>query len=786
VKTKIYLLAICCLLISNIPAQKSTKKNKAEVTEEIKPASVPGKELYFKADPKMDQFINNLLSKMTLDEKIGQLNLPSSGDFVTGEAKSSDIGKKVEEGKVGGLFNIKGVEKIRDIQKVAVEKSRLKIPMIFGMDVIHGYETTFPIPLGLASSWDMKLIEQSAQIAAQEATADGICWTFSPMVDISRDPRWGRVAEGSGEDVYLGSQIAKAMVHGYQGNDLSDKNTMMSCVKHYALYGAVEAGRDYNTVDMSRIRMYNEYLPTYKAAIDAGAGSVMASFNEVDGIPATANRWLLTDVLRNQWGFQGFTVTDFTGINEMVNHGIGDLQHVSALALKAGIDMDMVGEGFLTTLKKSLNEGKVTQAEIDQAVRLILEAKYRLGLFDNPYKYCDVKRAKTEIYTQQNRSIARSISSQSMVLLKNANELLPLKKGGTVALIGPLGDNPENLPGTWSVAAKHSETISLLRGLKETMGDKVSFMYAKGSNFEYNAELEARSAMFGKNSYRDNRPVEQIIKEAVEIAKKADVIVAALGEASEMSGECSSRSDIGIPQAQKDLLVELKKTGKPIVLVLFTGRPLVLNQETEIADAILNVWFPGSEAGYAISDVLFGKVNPSGKLPMSFPRSVGQIPLYYNYKNTGRPESEEDKFEKFKSVYLDIPNSPLYPFGYGLSYTTFNYSDISLNSSKLQGDQTLKASVTLTNTGKYDGSEIVQLYIRDVIGSITRPVKELKGFQKIMLKTGESKTVTFDITPEDLKFYNSDLKYDWESGDFEIKIGGNSKDLKTASINWVK
>ena len=785
-KTKIYLLAICCLLISNIPAQKSTKKNKAEVTEEIKPASVPGKELYFKADPKMDQFINNLLSKMTLDEKIGQLNLPSSGDFVTGEAKSSDIGKKVEEGKVGGLFNIKGVEKIRDIQKVAVEKSRLKIPMIFGMDVIHGYETTFPIPLGLASSWDMKLIEQSAQIAAQEATADGICWTFSPMVDISRDPRWGRVAEGSGEDVYLGSQIAKAMVHGYQGNDLSDKNTMMSCVKHYALYGAVEAGRDYNTVDMSRIRMYNEYLPTYKAAIDAGAGSVMASFNEVDGIPATANRWLLTDVLRNQWGFQGFTVTDFTGINEMVNHGIGDLQHVSALALKAGIDMDMVGEGFLTTLKKSLNEGKVTQAEIDQAVRLILEAKYRLGLFDNPYKYCDVKRAKTEIYTQQNRSIARSISSQSMVLLKNANELLPLKKGGTVALIGPLGDNPENLPGTWSVAAKHSETISLLRGLKETMGDKVSFMYAKGSNFEYNAELEARSAMFGKNSYRDNRPVEQIIKEAVEVAKKADVIVAALGEASEMSGECSSRSDIGIPQAQKDLLVELKKTGKPIVLVLFTGRPLVLNQETEIADAILNVWFPGSEAGYAISDVLFGKVNPSGKLPMSFPRSVGQIPLYYNYKNTGRPESEEDKFEKFKSVYLDIPNSPLYPFGYGLSYTTFNYSDISLNSSKLQGDQTLKASLTLTNTGKYDGSEIVQLYIRDVIGSITRPVKELKGFQKIMLKTGESKTVTFDITPEDLKFYNSDLKYDWESGDFEIKIGGNSKDLKTASINWVK
>jgi beta-glucosidase len=657
--------------------------------------------------------------------------------------------------------------------------------MIFGMDVIHGYETTFPIPLGLASSWDMGLIEQSARIAAQEATADGISWTFSPMVDVSRDPRWGRVAEGSGEDVYLGGQIAKAMVHGYQGNDLSAKNTMLSCVKHYALYGAVEAGRDYNTVDMSKLRMYNEYLPTYKAAVDAGAGSVMASFNEVDGIPATANRWLQTEVLRNQWGFKGFVVTDFTGINEMINHGMGNLQQVSALALHAGINMDMVGEGFLTTLKKSLNEGTITQAEIDQAVRFILEAKYRLGLFDDPYKYCDLNRAKTEIYNQKNRSIARLISSQSMVLLKNANELLPLKKSGAVAVIGPLADNPENMPGTWTVAARHKEAVSLLNGLKETLGNKVNFLFAKGSNFEYNAELESRSAVLG-SSYRDNRPVDQILKEAVEIAKKADVIVVALGEASEMSGECSSRSNIEIPQAQKNLLVELKKTGKPIALVLFTGRPLVLNQESKIADAILNVWFPGSEAGYAISDVLFGEVNPSGKLPMSFPRSVGQIPLYYNYKNTGRPENKKDTFEKFRSVYLDIPNSPLYPFGYGLSYTTFNYSDINLNSSKLQGDQILKASVEVTNTGKYDGSEVVQLYIRDIVGSITRPIKELKGFQKIMLKKGEHKTVTFDISTNDLKFYNNDLKYDWESGDFEIKIGGNSDDLKTAVVSWNK
>jgi len=786
VKTRIYFLAICCLFLSSVSAQKSNKKKPKAVAEVATPVLPSGKALYFKNDPAMDRFITDLMAKMTINEKIGQLNLPSSGDFVTGEAKNSDIGKKVEEGRVGGLFNIKGVAKIRDIQKVAVEKSRLKIPMIFGMDVVHGYETNFPIPLGLASSWDMSLIEQSARIAAQEATADGICWTFSPMVDVSRDPRWGRVAEGSGEDVYLGSQIAKAMVYGYQGNSLADKNTMMSCVKHYALYGAVEAGRDYNTVDMSRLRMYNDYLPTYKAAVDAGVGSVMASFNEVDGVPATANRWLQTEVLRNQWGFGGFVVTDFTGINEIVNHGLGDLQHVSALALKAGIDMDMVGEGFLTTLKKSLDEGKITQADIDQAVRRILEAKYRLGLFSDPYKYCDLNRAKTEIYNQQNRSVARSISSQSMVLMKNANEVLPLKQTGTVAVIGPLGDNPENMPGTWSVAARHKEAISLLKGLKETMGNKVNFVYAKGSNFEYDAELEARSAMFGKNSYRDSRPVAEIIKEALEVAKKADVIVAALGEASEMSGECSSRSNIEIPQSQKDLLVELKKLGKPIVLVLFTGRPLVLNQEKELADAILNVWFPGSEAGYAISDVLFGKVNPSGKLPMTFPRSVGQVPLYYNYKSTGRPEKDEDKFEKFKSVYLDIPNSPLYPFGYGLSYTTFNYSDISLSSSKLQGNQTLKASITLTNTGKYDGAEVVQLYIRDVVGSITRPIKELKGFQKIMLKVGESKTVTFDITPESLKFYNSDLKYDWESGDFEIKIGGNSKDIKTATINWTK
>ena len=735
-------------------------------------------------------FVNSLLSKMTLDEKLGQLNLPGAGDITTGQAQSSDIAKKIEEGKVGGLFNIKGVEKIREVQKVAVEKSRLKIPLIFGMDVIHGYETNFPIPLGLASSFDTNLVQQSARIAANEASADGINWTFSPMVDISRDPRWGRVAEGSGEDPYLGSQMAKSMVFGYQGKDLSLKNTILACVKHFALYGAPDAGRDYNTVDMSHVRMYNEYFPPYKAAVDAGVGSVMASFNEVDGIPATGNKWLMTEVLRNQWKFKGFVVTDYTGINEMIDHGMGDLQQVSALAMNAGVDMDMVGEGFLTTLKKSLQEGKVNLTQINTAVKRILEAKYDLGLFQDPYKYCDVNRAKTEVYSQANRDVARNISAQSMVLLKNSNEILPLKSQKNIAVIGPLADNAENMPGTWSVAAKHKDAISLFAGLKQTFGNSVNFSYAKGSNVDYDATFEQNAAMFGKNTYRDSRSKEEMLKEAVDVASKADVILLAIGETAEMSGESSSRTNISIPQAQKDLLVELKKTGKPIVLVLFAGRAMEINDETKLADAILNVWFPGSEAGLAISDVLFGKVNPSAKLPMTFPRSVGQIPIFYNHKNTGRPldasKTEKCEFQKFRSNYLDECNTPLYPFGYGLSYTQFAYNNLSLSSKNLKGNQTLKVSVELKNSGKYDGAEIVQLYIRDLVGSNTRPVKELKGFQKVFLKAGETKTVTFNITPEDLKFYDNNLKYDWESGEFEIFVGGDSQKTVSQKITWNK
>ena len=735
-------------------------------------------------------FVDNLISKMTLDEKIGQLNLPSSGDFTTGQTQNSDIGKKIEQGLVGGLFNIKGVDKIRAVQKVAVEKSRLKIPMIFGMDVIHGYETTFPIPLGIASSWDMDLIQRSAQIAAQESTADGINWTFSPMVDVSRDPRWGRVSEGSGEDPYLGSQIAKAMVYGYQGNDLSKKNTMLACVKHFALYGAGEAGRDYNTVDMSHVQMYNMYFPPYKAAVDAGAASVMASFNEVDGIPATGNKWLMTDVLRKEWDFKGFVVTDYTGINEMIDHGMGDLKQVSALAMNAGIDMDMVGEGFLKTLKQSISEGKVTEQTVTDATRRILEAKYDLGLFDDPYKYTDTKRAQKEVFSPKHLEAAKTIASQSMVLMKNDKQVLPLKKSGTVAVIGPLGDNAINMTGTWSVAAKHANSISLLRGLKETVGKDVNFIFAKGSNVYEDAKMEEKAAMFGKDTGRDSRPAEDIRKEALAIANQADVIVLAMGESAEMSGESSSRTDIGIPETQKELLRELKKTGKPIVIVLFTGRPLVLTEESQLADAILNVWFPGSMAGYAISDVLYGKVNPSAKLPMTFPRSVGQVPLYYNSKNTGRPLSQEntDKctFEKFRSNYLDECNTPLYPFGFGLSYTQFGYSDVSVSNAKPVGNTPIEATVTLTNNGKYEGAEIVQLYIRDLVGSNTRPVKELKGFQKVYLKAGESKKVTFKISPEDLKFFNNQLKYDWEAGDFDIMIGTSSSEVKTTRVNWSK
>lgn len=732
-----------------------------------------------KAPRDMDRFIDQLMKKMTLEEKIGQLNLPVTGEITTGQAKSSDVAKRIRNGEVGGLFNLKGVERIREVQRQAVEESRLGIPLLFGMDVIHGYETIFPIPLGLSCTWDMKAIEESARIAAIEASADGISWTFSPMVDVSRDPRWGRVSEGNGEDPFLGAAIARAMIRGYQGKDMNRNDEIMACVKHFALYGASEAGRDYNTVDMSRQRMFNEYMLPYQAAVEAGVGSVMASFNEVDGVPATGSKWLMTDVLRKQWGFGGFVVTDYTGINEMIDHGMGDQQTVAALALNAGVDMDMVSDAFSGTLKKSVEEGKVSAAAIDAACRRILEAKYKLGLFDDPYKYCDVSRPKKQIFTKEHRAVARKTASESFVLLKNEG-VLPLSKKGTIAVVGPLADTRSNMPGTWSVAAVLDNAPSLVEGLKEVVGNRAEVVTAKGSNLIGDAEYEKRATMFGRELHRDNRTDRELLDEALKVAAKADVIVAALGESSEMSGESSSRTNLEMPDVQRTLLQELLKTGKPVVLVLFTGRPLVLTWEEEHVPAILNVWFGGSEAAYAIGDVLFGDVNPSGKLTATFPQNVGQIPLFYNHKNTGRPLQEGRWFEKFRSNYLDVSNEPLYPFGYGLSYTTFAYSDIHLSSTEMSADGELTATVTVTNTGSRDGAEVVQLYIRDLVGSVTRPVKELKGFEKIFLKAGESRKVSFSITPELLKFYNYDLQFVCEPGDFDVMIGGNSRDVKKA------
>jgi beta-glucosidase len=733
-----------------------------------------------KSGNEMDKFIDDLMGKMTLEEKLGQLNLPVTGDIVTGAAQSSNVAENIRAGRVGGLFNLKGAGNVAELQRIAVEESRLGIPLIFGMDVIHGYETVFPIPLGLSCTWDMAAIERSAQIAAQEATADGICWTFSPMVDICHDARWGRISEGNGEDPFLGSRIAEAMVRGYQQGDLTQANTMMACVKHFALYGAPEAGRDYNTVDMSLWRMYNEYFPPYKAACDAGAGSYMASFNIVNGVPATGNRWLLTDVLRNQWGFDGFVVSDYTGIAEMVNHGMGDLKEVSALALHAGLDMDMVSDGLVGTLAESLKEGRTTQADIDQACRRILEAKYKLGLFEDPYRYCDTTRYAKEVYTEENRREARRIAGESFVLLKNEGDILPLKRQGKIALIGPLANTRANMPGTWSVAATSERYSTVVEGLKRAVGDKAQVLYAKGCNLMYDAQAEADATMFGREM-RDNRSDAAMRAEALAIARQANVIVFAGGEASEMAGECSSRVGIEMPDAQHDLLVELVKLGKPIVLLNFSGRPMILNWETEHIPAILEVWFGGSEAADAIADVVFGDVVPSGKLTTSFPRHIGQLPMSYSYYNTGRPV-QADAFVKFQSCYMDVSNTPLYPFGYGLSYTTFSYSPVTLSSNELTNGGEIEAKVTVSNTGKCEGTEVVQLYIRDLVGSVTRPVKELKGFKRVTLKEGESCEVTFNIDADLLKFYNGELEYVCEPGEFEVMIGTNSADVQSAKF----
>lgn len=706
---------------------------------------------------------------MTLDEKIGQMNLPVGADIVTGDIMNSDIGADIAAGRVGGVFNMKGCGKIREYQRIAVENSRLGIPLIFGMDVVHGYETVFPIPLALSCSWDMDAIEESARIAASEASAAGICWTFSPMVDISREPRWGRVAEGAGEDPRLGAEIARAMVRGYQGRNMEADDEIMACVKHFALYGAPEGGRDYNTVDMSRQRMFNEYFEPYKAAAEEGAGSFMTSFNVVDGIPASGNRWLFTDVLRDLWGFDGFVVTDYAAINEMMVHGLGGPDDVSKMAVDAGVDMDMAGGSYLATLKNLVASGKVSEEQIDTAVRRILEAKYRLGLFDNPYKYINPEREATQIYTQANREAARRIAAETFVLLKNNGNLLPLSADGKIALIGPLADAATHMQGMWSVAAVPGRNRSLRTAFAEAMADSSRLFYAKGANLYGDAEMEAGASM--ANCIRDPRPAGELVAEALAVADKADVIVAALGEGAESSGESASRAFLQLPGNQMELLKALVATGKPVVLLNFSGRPTVMTYEAENVPAVMNVWYAGSEGADAIADVVFGKVSPSGKLTASMPRSVGQIPLYYNHLNTGRPRSDGPAvFEKYRSNYLDSPVTPLFPFGYGLSYTTFAYGPMKLSSAAMAPDGSVVVSVPVANTGSRAAAEVVQLYVRDLVASMSRPVKELKHFERVELQPGETKTVSFTITPADLSFYNSNLEFVLEPGEFDLSL----------------
>lgn len=732
--TKTLLLALACTL--TMQAQKGRKEAK------IKPR---------------EEFIPELMAKMTVEEKIAQLVQFTADGTITGPKSGNNFVEEIKKGNVGSILNATGVEYTRKLQKLNMDNSRLKIPLIFGYDVIHGYRTIFPITLGEAASWDLKAAELSAKIAADEAAASGVHWTFAPMVDISRDPRWGRVSEGSGEDTFLGSKLAYARVKGFQGNDLMALNTVLACTKHFAAYGAAEAGRDYNTVDMSERVLRETYLPPFKATVDAGVKTFMTSFNEIAGVPSTGSKFLVNGVLKDEWKFDGFVVTDYTGINEMVPHGYAkDDKHAGELALTAGVDMEMVGGIYLKHLKKSLEEGKVTMAQIDDACRRVLEAKYDLGLFHDPYRYNDEKREKATITKKEYLDAALDIANKSMVLLKNSNNVLPLKKEQKVAFVGPLVTDEYNIIGSWAATGdRHGFAVSVQEGVNNLIKDKSKISFEKGVEI-----------------LKDDR---SMIAKAIESAKNADVIVAVMGEFENMTGEAASRTNLDLPGIQKEFLAELKKLGKPVVLVLLNGRPLTLEWENENMDAILEAWWPGTMGGDAIAQTLYGVSNPSGKLPMTFPRNVGQVPLYYNHKNTGRPYlGTKDPEQKYKSRYIDVDNSPLYPFGYGLSYTKFEYSNMKLSANQINFTGKLKVTVDVANTGNFDGEEVVQLYVRDMVGSVTRPVKELKGFEKIALKKGEKKTVTFEISEEDLRFYNIDMEFTAEPGDFEVFVGGSS------------
>ena len=721
--------------------------------------------------------VEALLSRMTLDEKIGQLNLLTPGGGVaTGAVVSDNVEQKIKAGQVGGLFGIYGPERIRRAQEYAVNDTRLGIPLLIGADVIHGYKTTFPIPLGLASSWDTALVAQTARVAAVESTADGINWNFSPMVDVARDPRWGRMAEGAGEDPYLGSAVARAMVRGYQGNDLTDPTTLMATVKHLAAYGASEAGRDYHTVDMSRLRLYNEYLPPYRAAVDAGVGCVMSSFNDVDGVPASANSWLLTDLLREQWNFGGFVVSDYTSINEMTNHGLGDLKTVSARALAAGLDMDMVGEGFLTTLKTSLAEGTVTEAQITEAARRVLAAKWKLGLFDDPYRYNDAARPARDLLNADHRALSRAAAARSMVLLKNPTGTLPLRPEQRIALVGPLADSRNNMLGTWVPTGDVAQGISVLEGFKRGLPN-VDVVYAKGANITNDTTLAKHANVFGPRVAIDARTPAAMRNEALAAARTAEVVVAVLGEASEFTGEASSRTDLDLPAPQRELLRALVETGKPVVVVLMSGRPLTIAEEFDLPVSMIWTGHPGVEAGPALVDVLYGTVNPSGHLTVTWPRNVGQVPIYHAAKRTGRPAPNQGApFQKFVSNYLDVPNTPLLPFGTGGSYTTFAYRSPVLEKTTFTADETVRITVAVTNTGDRAGTDVVQLYLRDEVRSVTPPRKELRGFRLVRLEPGATQRVTFELTRAELGFYRSDGSFTVEPGNFTAFIATDAAD----------
>lgn len=718
----------------------------------------------------IDQKVSELLSKMTLEEKVGQLVQYSGFEYATGpqNSNSATVLEEIKRGKVGSMLNVTGAEETRAFQKLALQ-SRLGIPLLFGQDVIHGFRTTFPVNLGQAASWDLNLIEKSERIAATEASAYGIHWTFAPMVDVARDPRWGRVMEGSGEDTYLGTQIALARIRGFQGKGLGNLDAIMACAKHFAAYGAAVGGRDYNSVDMSLRQLNETYLPPFKAAAEAGVATFMNSFNDINGIPATANKYILRDLLKGKWNYKGFVVSDWGSIGEMVPHGYAkDNKEAAERAIVAGSDMDMESRAYMTELPKLVKEGKVDPKFIDDAARRILTKKFEMGLFDDPYRFSNEKRQKEQLNNPEHRKFGREFGSKSIVLLKNNGNLLPLSKSvKTVALIGPFGKETSANHGFWSIAFKddNERIITQFDGIKNQLDKNSTLLYAKGCN----VDDEDRS-MFA---------------EAVETAKKADVVIMTLGEGHAMSGEAKSRSNIHFSGVQEELLKEVAKTGKPIILMINAGRPLVFDWAADNIPAIMYTWWLGTEAGNSIADVLFGTVNPGGKLPMSFPRTEGQIPVYYNYYNTGRP-AKNNTDRNYVSAYIDLDNDPKFPFGYGLSYTQFQYSDMILSSTELKVNQTLNISVTVSNTGNYDGEEVVQLYVRDLFGKVVRPVKELKGFQKVFIKKGERKTVTFKITPEDLKFYDDNLNYDWEEGEFDIMIGANSQDVQTKRIIWTK